>query len=408
MTEIPPESIGRRSRLGPGFLVAAAFIGPGTVVTASKAGAQFGCELLWTIVLACVGAIVLQSFAARLGITSGTGLGENLRQRLGASRWFRFVAILVILAIGLGNAAYQTGNLSGAATGLASIAGGGLSWWVLAMSAVSIAILSLGHGPSLQRILIGLVCLLSLAFLATAAIHLPAGPRWISGMFTPRILPGSLPLVLALIGTTIVPYNLFLHCSAAARNWADVPTETALRQSRWDTTLSIGLGGLVTAAIMMTASGAFFDRQITLGSIDDIARQLDPVLGPMAGALFGVGLFAAGLTSSITAPLAASFAIGGVLGWSRETHRWRSQSISIAVVLVGAGFAIASGTAPAETILLAQITNGLLLPIIAVLVLGAATTQTGPHAPRRGWLVVGWAVVAMVTVLAAWKIVDVV
>ncbi len=393
-----------RMRFGPGLLVAAAFIGPGTVVTASKAGAQTGCELLWTILFASFGAIVLQSFAARLGIISGTGLGEYLRKWLANSLYFPWVAALVIAAIGLGNAAYQTGNLSGAAMGLASITGGPLHWWVFGMAAVSIAILSIGEFQWLQRVLIGLVCVLSLSFLTTALFSLPKIAPLASGLLVPRVSKDSLQLVVALIGTTIVPYNLFLHASSAAKNWKGMDTEQALKQSRWDTVTAIALGGLVTASIVMTASTAFFDKGIQLGSINEISHQLTPVLGPASGILFGIGLFSAGLTSSITAPLATSYAICGILGWTQKEQRWRFIAIAYAIVCIGAALAVFSGKAPSETIVFAQVANGLLLPIIAAILLWTAARQWGPSSPKRWELALGWGIVVFVAMLGTWKI----
>ena len=95
----------RRFGFGPGLLVTAAFIGPGTVVTASKAGAQYGCQLLWTIVFASIGTIALQSLAARLGIITGNGLGESISITLSNYRFLRPAIALVIAAIGVGNGA---------------------------------------------------------------------------------------------------------------------------------------------------------------------------------------------------------------------------------------------------------------------------------------------------------------
>lgn len=131
MSDATPQStrstgLGDRLRqLGPGLLVAAAFVGPGTVTTASVAGADFGFALLWALVFSVAAAIVLQEMAARLGVVSREGLGEALRTTFD-SRAVQIAAIvLVVAAITVGNAAFQTGNLTGAALGLQAIFGGG-------------------------------------------------------------------------------------------------------------------------------------------------------------------------------------------------------------------------------------------------------------------------------------------
>jgi NRAMP (natural resistance-associated macrophage protein)-like metal ion transporter len=360
-------------RIGPGLLVTAAFIGPGTVVTASKAGAERGCGLLWTIVFACVGTIVLQSLAARVGIASGNGLGESIRKTLQGSRWLRPAILLVIAAIGIGNAAYQTGNLTGAAAGIRVIAGGSAESWIVILVACTCSLLLIGRYRVLHASLVAMVVLLSLAFLCTAALSLPAATRIAIGIAIPRFGVEDLTLVLALIGTTIVPYNLFLHASSAASTWKGEPMRESIIQSDWDTTISVGLGGVVTASILITASSAFFDTQTPWTSAGDIGQQLKPTLGSASATAFAIGLFAAGLTSSITAPLATAYAVCGCLGWSTDASGRRFRAISLGIVVCGGAFALAMGKSPTATIIFAQLANGLLLPFIAVFLLMAAT-----------------------------------
>lgn len=403
MNPNPPPS---HSRFGPGMLIAAAFIGPGTVVTASKAGAQFGVDLLWTVLFACIGAIVLQWFAARLGITAGTGLGEFLRESVSRSVWFRPTIVLLMVALGVGNAAYQTGNLGGAAIGLASISGGGFPWWIAAIAALAIAILATGRYRWLQTILILLVVLLSLSFITTAAFAFPGWQRVATGGLLPNVTSENLTLVVALIGTTIVPYNLFLHASSAAENWRGVEPNSAMKESLWDTVVSISLGGIVTAAVLLTASSAFFDRGLAMGETKDIANQLSPILGSYSSYAFAIGLFSAGLTSAITAPLATAYALCGIFGWKADVRSGRFRAIAFAIVIIGAAFAIAFGKSPSQTIIVAQVANGLLLPIVAIVVLVAAGREGESKAPNYA-LAIGWIVVILITALAAWRILGV-
>ena len=399
----------RRVRLGPGLLVTAAFIGPGTVVTASKAGAEFGCELLWTIVFACVGTIVLQSLAARVGITGRAGLGEAIRRSFSGSRVLLPVVVLVIAAIGIGNAAYQTGNLTGAVTGITSVAGGSPAVWLAILVTTTCVILLIGRYRILHVLLVGIVVLLSVSFLCTAMFSLPSIDRVIQGALVPRVGEGSLTLVLGLIGTTIVPYNLFLHASAAASTWKDDNPRQAIVQSDWDTVLSVSLGGLVTASILVTASTAFFDTETPWTSIDQIADQLDPTLGRASGVAFAFGLFAAGLTSSITAPMATAYAVCGCLGWPATPANARFKAIALAVLAVGGCFAFAFGKSPSVAILFAQVANGLLLPVIAVFLLVVVQRNAPPGAARLGVIRLSLArlIVLGVASLGVWRIISV-
>ncbi len=390
-------------RFGPGLLVTAAFIGPGTVVTASKAGAFFGYGLMWTIVFAVVGASVLQLLAARIGIIYGHGLGERLRSGLGSSGWFPVVAILIIAALGIGNSAYQTGNITGAATALNGLLGGQMWWWALSIGIIAALIVTIPSFQLLRNTLVSMVVVLSLAFLLTAILSTESLASSIAAANIRAADPEKLTFTLALIGTTIVPYNLFLHSSGAAENWQGCDTGKALRASTWDTLVSIGLGGLVTAAIMSTAYSAFYVRGAAIESIGDIALQLRPAVGAWSSIFFSLGLFAAGLTSAITAPLATAYAVGGVLGWKTKLGKGRFRCVAYTVIAIGTLLACLSGEAPAETIVFAQVTNSLLLPIVAIYLLWAASQRQALEKPATWFLVAGLLVVGCVLGLTAWK-----
>lgn len=396
----------RRIRIGPGLIVTAAFIGPGTVITASKAGSQSGCQLLWTIVLATIGTIVLQLSAARLGILTGSGLSENMSRTLTGSRWKRPAIGLVLVAIGLGNAAYQTGNLTGAAMGVSSVAGGSLDFWVTCLAIVTLIVVLSGKDVLLQRLLVGMVVLLSVCFIVTALFCFPDWQQLATGMVWPSFDTTQWLLVLGLIGTTIVPYNLFLHASRAAAVWDGVPLSQALRESRWDTTIAITIGGVVTASIMLTANAAFFESGRDWSTPSDLARQLGPSLGKYSGVAFGAGLFCAGLTSSITAPLASAYAICGCLDWETKPSSLRFRVVAVVIVLAGTAVALSSGKSPSSTILIAQISNGAILPIIAGFLMWVVQRETAKHDVKlsSATIVAGWTVVVAVSALGIWRV----
>jgi Mn2+/Fe2+ NRAMP family transporter len=351
-------------KFGPGILVTAAFIGPGTVTTASIAGAQYGFSLLWALVFSVLATILLQEMAARLGLVTRQGLAEALRETYSGS-WLGSLAILlVVAAVGFGNAAYEAGNITGAALGLQSISGVALHWWALAVGALSAALLASGIYKLIERLLVVLVLLMSVVFLLTLLMVKPDLGAMLQGLLLPSIPPGSIMTVMALIGTTVVPYNLFLQASAVQEKWpASMDTPVALRESRFDTGLSIGLGGLITLAVMSTSAAAFFGGEGNF-SAANMAQQLEPLLGASARYFFAAGLFAAGLSSAVTAPLAAAYAVCGALGWSRDMRSSRFRLVWIAVLVSGTVFA-AIGTKPLAAILFAQAANGFLLPICA-------------------------------------------
>ncbi len=355
-------------KFGPGLLVTAAFVGPGTITTASSAGANFGFALLWALLFSIFATIVLQEMAARLGLVTRQGLAEALRQAFASPILGRAAVLLVVAAVGFGNAAYEAGNIAGAALALDLVSPLGNGQWALIIGVAAGVLLLSGRYRVLESVLVVLVLGMSVVFLLTAALVAPAPLAVIEGLFQPSLPPGSIMTVIALIGTTVVPYNLFLHTNAVAQKWpASIPVAQALREARLDTGLSIGLGGLITLAILSTAAAAFFHTGLAFTG-DSMAVQLEPLLGSWARYVFAAGLFAGGLTSAITAPLAAAFAVTGALGWRSHLEATGFRVILLLVLFTGTAFA-ALGTRPLTAILFAQVANGLLLPVIAVFLL---------------------------------------
>lgn len=404
--EAPAASAPRRRlrlrEIGPGAVVAAAFIGPGTVTTATLAGAHYGYALLWALVFSVIATLVLQEMAARLGLVTGQGLGEAVRARFtGAAR--TLAVGLVLGAIVIGNAAYETGNLLGAGLGMGGVLGGEARIWALGFAAIASALLWTGRYRIIERMLVAMVVVMSIVFLATAAVLAPSLGGIVRGLFVPSLPGGSAALFVAvgLIGTTVVPYNLFLHAVAVRERWSgpeDLPA------ARADATIAIVLGGMVSAAVVVTSAAALQQGADTVASAGDMATQLEPLLGEWARVFFALGLMAAGLTSAITAPLAASYAAAGALGWDVNLRGRRMRAVWGIVILSGVVFA-ASGVRPVPAILFAQVANGVLLPAVAVFLLVAANdARMGRW--RNGVFanVVGALVVFITLVLGLWAL----
>ncbi len=360
--------------MGPGILITAAFIGPGTVATASAAGAHFGYALLWALLFSLLSTLVLQEMAARLGLVARRGLSQALRETFAGSWLGTGAIVLVVAAVGFGNAAYEAGNITGAALGLQSLSGIDSDVWALCVGVGAGLLLASGQYRLIERVLVVLVLLMSLVFLLTFIMVRPSLSTLLSGLLVPSLPEGSLLTAIALVGTTVVPYNLFLHSSAVQEKWpADAPLDEALSAARRDSGLAIGLGGLISLAIMSTSAAAFFGGQGEF-SAATMAQQLEPLLGPAARYFFALGLFAAGLSSAVTAPLAAAYAVCGALGWNRDLHAHHFRLVWLAVLLCGTVFAVV-GVKPLAAILFAQAANGFLLPIAALFLLIVANRR---------------------------------
>jgi Mn2+/Fe2+ NRAMP family transporter len=141
-----------------------------------------------------------------------------------------------------------------------------------------------------------------------------------------------------------------------------------MRLMRKDTYLSIGLGGVITASIIVTAAAAFFLQKKGIKTPADLALQLTPLYGKLAKVFFGIGLFSAGLSSAITAPYAAAWTASGLFGWGKKEENRRFKVVFLLVILFGAVVSILA-LKPLHMIVVAQVTNAVLLPVVALFIL---------------------------------------
>jgi len=352
-------------KIGPGPLVTAAFIGPGTVTVCTLAGIQYDFTLLWALGLSIFATLYLQEISGRLGLITQFDLGELLRNQDQNKIVKLFSIILVLAAIGLGNAAYQGGNISGANLGLGiftqlpvwnldnfEIVSGNLLFGILAL-----ILLWTGNFKQIEKVLVALVISMSLAFLVAAFLTKPDFSLLLSG-FVPSFELEKFPTVVALIGTTVVPYNLFLYASLVKKKWKNPSSLPGMRR---DISVSVILGGLVSMGILIVGVSNPTEQ---LESAQDIAKGLSGVFGEFGTYLMGFGLMAAGMTSSITAPLAGGLVICGVLGWNQEIKSTPMRASMGLILLLGILFS-SFGIRPVSLITLAQIANGILLPVIS-------------------------------------------
>ena len=378
-------------------MVAAAFIGPGTVTTATLAGGNFGFTLLWAVAFSVIATLVLQEMTCRLGVVGQLGLGDAIVQKTQSRGLYIPAAALVICAIFIGNAAYEAGNITGAAAGLPTFIVMDINLWGVFIGAVAFLLLASGKFRLIEHVLVGLVVCMALVFVGTAVVVAPPFLEILKGLITPTLPENGILVIIGLIGTTVVPYNLFLHAATLKRHAADGVT---LAEARRDITTSVLGGGLITLCIVITAATALHGSGVPVVSLNDLAPTLQPLLGDSSSTFLAIGFLAAGLSSAITAPLAAAYAVTEIVQLRPElknrVFRWTWQSVIIAGVL----FASLS-LKPLQLILLAQIANGALLPVIALFILWVSNDKTllREHSNNRIQNLLGCAVVGITLVL---------
>lgn len=349
--------------MGPGILVVGTFMGPGSITSATRAGAGFGYTLLWTVVFSIIAVIVLQEMASRFGIVTQTGLAEGITSHLENRPVLRRVMIAVIaFSITLGGMAYMGGDLTGTAMGVSTMTGIPSNIVAAIWGCCILIIINIGDDvlKTLMKLLAVTVTVMAIVFTVTMVVTKPDLSEVFRGLM-PTIPHGSALTCVAMIGTTVVPYNMFIHATSSRRTWSD-PRQLPL--SRFDTTVTMIVGGMITAAIMISAGAVI--RGVDVTSAADMAGSLEPLLGRFAKPFLCIGMIAAGVSASTGTPLGVSYVLAGLLGWEMSKKDKRFFYTNIIVVVTGIMVA-ATGFNPVSIIMTAQAVNGIFLPIVVFL-----------------------------------------
>ena len=357
----------RLKHIGPGSVVAAAFIGPGTITMCSIAGAQFKYGLIWALIVSILLTMFIQLTAIRIGLTTKNTLSNLIKDQF-QSGLLKYTSILLIIsAIFIGNSAYEAGNISGAVMGFELLFAKSFQFNQINMFSILSGILALpliifGNNKVLEKILIILVLIMSFSFVFTVFIVGIDFNLLLSSSNLFSFSSESILTIAGLIGTTVVPYNIFLHVALVNNRWKSTKE---LRFANFDTIVSISIGGLISLCILLTAAG--LNNSDILNAVD-LAYSLQPLYGDFSKYIVAIGLLSAGLTSSITAPIAAAYVVCGCFGFSIYRKSKLFKIIAVIVLLIGVIFS-SIGFSPIEIIKFAQVTNGILLPLVVVFLL---------------------------------------
>ena len=354
--------------IGPGIIVTSAFIGPGTVTLCILSGIEFGYSLIWCIVFSIIATCYLQEISSRLGIISRKGLSEIITDI--DNNFIRKIAVsFIFLSLFIGNTAYESGNISGTSMGLETFIGSSslnifnheINLNPIFIGFILILIVGNGSYKVFEKFLVILVSIMSLTFIFLAIISKPKINDLLNGL-VPSVDDNNFIYVIGLIGTTVVPYNLFLHSYVSKNKWKNGDD---YKNSIFDTIISIVFGGIISLSIIITSASVhnLFNPTEVKNAVD-LGSQLSPILGNSSKYFISIGLFCAGITSSITAPIATSYALSGIFKYKPKWEDPSFKKISYTVIIIGVLFSSLSYQ-PIVIIKFAQFINGLFLPLIA-------------------------------------------
>jgi Mn2+/Fe2+ NRAMP family transporter len=394
---IPPGLLGWLLVLGPGLIATSAGNDAGGIATYSSAGAKYGYDLIWVMVIITVSLAVVQEMCARLGAATGRGLLDLIRERFGAG-WAIFAVGVILIAnggvtisefVGIGAAM----ELIGVSKNLAIPLTAGFLWYLVVY----------GNYPSVEKIFLAM----TVVFFAYPIAAFMGHPDWVQvahGAFIPKIRWESdyIFIVVGLMGTTITPYmQLFQQSSlvekGVARRHYGPERADAYFGSVFSNLMSIFM-------IIATAATLFVVGQHEIETAADAARALEPVVGSAAKTLFGIGLLGASLLAGAVLPLATAYAICEAFGLPKgvnlDFRRARVFfNLFTGLIVIGAVVALIPNIPLIKMLVWIQVLNGVLLPIILVFILLLINDSrlVGHLKNTRFYNFLGWGTFAMIT-----------
>ena len=384
--------------MGPGMVAALAGADAGGVAAYSNSGALYGYGLLWTVPIMCLLLIVAQETAARMGCVTGKGFASLIREQFGVR-----LSALAMLALLISNATVTLSEFAGIASGMAlfgvptyvSVPLAALAIWMLSMS---------GSYRRIEKILLAISCV----FVTYVIAGFMVGPDWGKALHDTLIPPvyaepQYLSLIVALVGTTIAPWMIFLAQSNVVERDA---REDDIPYQRIDTVTGSVVASAISWFIILVTGTVLHPAGIVVEGAEDAAAALAPLVGDYAQSLFGAGLIGASFLAACVLPGITSSAICEAFGWERGADRsWQEapvyRGIITAILALSAVVVLMPNANLFGIMMAAQVINGVLLPVLLVFMVGIASDRhvMGRYANSGAWNALTWFTIISVTIL---------
>lgn len=382
--------------IGPGLLITVGFIDPGNWGSNVVAGSQFGYSLLWVVTLSTLMLVFLQHNAAHLGIVTGLCLSEA------ATRFFpKWLSCLLLLSALGACIATAVAEILGGAIGLRMIFGIPLKWGALLTTLTVIGLLFSNGYPRVEKIIMTLVSLVGLAFLVEIALIQTNWGAAFKGWFVPSFPPGSISLIMAILGAVVMPHNIFLHSEIIqTRQWnleSESVIERQLKYEFTDTLFSMILGWGINSAMILVSAYAFFSHSIPVTELEQAQETLKPLLGSAAAIVFAWALLFSGFGSSLTASMTGATVFAGFFGQAYDMQKKHSRA-GVLITVLGALVCVLWIENPLQGLLWSQVTLSIQLPctIFALLALTSSKRVMGKYANKGVEKIILWLIALIV------------
>jgi NRAMP (natural resistance-associated macrophage protein)-like metal ion transporter len=384
--------------MGPGIITANVDHDASGITTYSVAGARFGYSILWVLVPTTIALVVIQEMIARMGIVTGKGLSDLIRENYGVKATFYMMLALLIANMGT-----TVANFAGWAASMQIL---GLSKYVMVpIGAISIWILvTRGSYRAVERILL-IACLLYFGYVISGFLAKPDWGEVARHTFIPDIQwnPEFIILSIAIIGTTVTPWMQFYLQSSIAEKGI---RKEEYKVSRLDVFIGCGFTEIIAFFIIVTCATTLFAQGIRINEASEAALALKPLAGNYAFLMFAISLANASLLGAIIVPLATSYYICEAMGWERGVNKTFKEApqfmwIYTSMIVIAALLILIPGAPLVLIMVLASVVNGLLLPFVLIYALALVNNKKlmGNYVNPKFHNIVSWGTVGVLTVL---------
>jgi manganese transport protein len=381
---------------GPAFVISVGYMDPGNWATDIEAGARFGYQLLWVILLANLMAILLQNLSAKLGIATGKSLPEVCRDN-----YPPWASVALWVTAELAAMATDLAEFLGAAVGFYLLFGIPLFPAALLTGVVISLILMLERYGfrKIELVIIAMIAVIGFVYMMEIWLSNPNWPAIMHGLLVPTLPEGALLVAVGIIGATVMPHNLYLHSSLIQTRVRPKDSlarkQQVYRMSVIDSLVALNGAFLVNAAILIMAASVFSGGRLQEYSLEAAHKTLTPLLGAAAGGAFAIALLASGLSSSTTATMAGQVIMEGFI------HHKMNVWLRRAVTMVPSLIVIGMGWDPLRILVLSQVSLSFQLPFAMIpLVLFTSNPQImGSFVNGRWTRILAWASAAVIMTL---------
>lgn len=392
--------------LGPGIFVTVGFIDPGNWAANIDAGSAYGYQLLWVVTLATLMLILLQHNAAHLGIVTGKCLSESATSNLKRRYSVPFLSTAMIAAI---------------STAFAELLGGAIGLNILFKIPIKIGVLIVLGGiifftftnayNRIEKVIIAFVSIIGFSFIFELTLLDNDWPAILKDSAVPIIPTGALYTILGVLGSVVMPHNLYLHSEVIqSRQWNltnKKVMEKHLKFEFLDTLLSMGIGWIINSAMIILAASVFFSQGTHVVDINEASDMLTPFMGKMASVVFALAFLFSGIASSITAGMSGGIIFAGIFSEAYNIKDIHSKA-GVLITLIPATLLVFFVTNSMDALIFSQVVLSFQLPITVMMLVYLTSSKKimGQYANKGFSKTLLWLTAVIVTILNVWLLIQ--